>query len=58
VTGIVVDEPRDVDAVARAITTVLDPETHALMASASRRRAVQAFDYDLLAATMWKALTC
>lgn len=57
-TGIVVDDPRDVDAVVRALRTVLDPETNARMAAASRHRAVAVFDYDLLAATLQAALTC
>ncbi|MEA3054788.1 MAG: phosphatidyl-myo-inositol dimannoside synthase [Actinomycetota bacterium] len=55
-TGFVLDDPRDVDAVARAITAALDPATNARMASASRTRAVEMFDYDLLAAAMQHAL--
>ena len=57
-TGLVLDDPRDVDAVAGAITALLDPETNARMSVASRRRAVEEFDYDLLAAAMQHALTC
>ena len=57
-TGVVLDDPRDVDAVARAITAVLEPETNARMSAASRTRAVDVFDYDLLAAAMQHALSC
>ena len=57
-TGFVLDDPRDVGAVARAITAALEPQTNARMAAASRRRAVEEFDYDLLAAAMQHALSC
>ena len=55
-TGIVVDDPRDVGAVAAAIRGVLDPVTNAAMATASRRRAVETFDYDVLAKALEAAL--
>jgi hypothetical protein len=53
---VVVDEPRDVDAVVDALTRVLEPATNAALAAASRARAVEVFDYDLLAASLQKAL--
>jgi phosphatidylinositol alpha-1,6-mannosyltransferase len=56
VTGLVLDDPRDAGAVARAITAVLEPATNARMAAASRERAVREFDYDHLAVTMLRAL--
>ena len=55
-TGVVVDDPRDVDAVVAALRVVLDPETNARMAAESRRRAVEVFDYDLLAAILQAAI--
>lgn len=55
-TGLVVDRPRDAAAVADALRQVLDPATNARMAVASRRRAVEEFDYDLLAKTLQTAL--
>ncbi|MEA3020037.1 MAG: phosphatidyl-myo-inositol dimannoside synthase, partial [Actinomycetota bacterium] len=54
--GVVVDDPRDVDAVAGALERVLDPATNARMATASRRRAVELFDYDLLVTTLQRVL--
>jgi len=56
VTGIVVDDPRDVSAVVAAIERVLDRSTNAAMAAASRTRAVTEFDYDLLAVRLAAAL--
>jgi phosphatidylinositol alpha-1,6-mannosyltransferase len=56
VTGVVVDAPRDVDAVVRALERVLEPATNAAMAAASRRRAVEEYDYDLLAARLREVL--
>ena len=51
-TGFVV-EPRDVGAVARALSTLCaDPGLRAVMGSAARRRAVGAFAYDVLAASL------
>jgi len=53
VTGAVVDDPSDVDAVADALGRLLDePDLRRRQGEASRRRAVAAFDYDLLAATL------
>jgi phosphatidyl-myo-inositol dimannoside synthase len=50
VTGLVVDDPRDPAAVARALAELLvDPERRAQMGAAARRRAVAEFDYDRLA---------
>jgi phosphatidylinositol alpha-1,6-mannosyltransferase len=57
-TGFVLDDPRDVDAVVGAITAALEPTTNARMSEASRARAVDVFDYDLLAAVMQHALSC
>jgi phosphatidylinositol alpha-1,6-mannosyltransferase len=57
-TGFVLDDPRDVDAVVGAITAALEPTTNARMSEASRARAVDVFDYDLLAAAMQHALSC
>jgi hypothetical protein len=45
-----------VDAVVRALQQVLDPDTNARMAAASRHRAETVFDYDLLATTLQGAL--
>lgn len=56
-TGVVVDDPRDVGAVVAALTRVLEPSTNAAMAAASRRRAVEEFDYDLLARRLEDALS-
>ena len=55
-TGVVVDDPRDTAAVVAALTRVLDPDTNARMAAASRHRAETVFDYDLLATTLQEAL--
>jgi phosphatidyl-myo-inositol dimannoside synthase len=50
VTGLVVDEPTDRRAVARALATLLaDPVRRAAMGEAARTRAVESFDYDRLA---------
>jgi phosphatidylinositol alpha-1,6-mannosyltransferase len=57
-TGLVVDDPRDVGAVAGALRRVLEPEANARMSAASRDRAVAAFDYDLLARSLHGALSC
>ena len=48
VTGVVVDAPRDVDAVAAALAHVLEPATNARMRAASRAWA-EGFAYDVLA---------
>ena len=57
VTGLVVDDPRDVDAVAEALAALLDDdERRAQMGRAARARAVEQFDYDVLAARLHEAL--
>lgn len=56
-TGVVVERPRDVDAVAAAIRRVLDPSVGPSMAASSRRRAVEVFDYDRLAERLEVALS-
>ena len=55
-TGFVVDDPRDVAAVAGALAHVLDPDVNERMRGASRVRAVTEFDYDLLATRLHAAL--
>jgi phosphatidylinositol alpha-1,6-mannosyltransferase len=57
VTGLVLDDPRDTSAVADALRAVLDPAAHARMAAASRQRAVEEFDYDVLAERLRSTLT-
>jgi glycosyltransferase involved in cell wall biosynthesis len=53
VTGAIVHDPADADAVADALGRLLDdPELRRRQGEASRRRAVAAFDYDLLATTL------
>ncbi|MDA8386694.1 MAG: glycosyltransferase, partial [Actinomycetota bacterium] len=50
VTGYVIDDPRDPYAVARRIVELAQsPELLAAMGRAARRRAVEEFDYELLA---------
>jgi phosphatidylinositol alpha-1,6-mannosyltransferase len=57
VTGIVVDEPRDVGAVRAALEHLLAADdARATMGDAARRRAVDGFAYDALARTLWSAL--
>lgn len=57
VTGIVVQEPDDVDSVVRALEDVLaDPQRGRKMGRASRERAVEEFGYELLAARLGRAL--
>ena len=52
-TGLVVDRPRDPEAVADALATLLDdPERRAVLGRRSRRRAVAEFTYDHLAARL------
>jgi phosphatidylinositol alpha-1,6-mannosyltransferase len=52
-TGFVVGQPRDVDAVARALTALLDDDDRRrAMGEAARRRARAEFDYDVLAARL------
>lgn len=55
VTGLVVDRPRDVVAVADALAELVDGD-RAAMAAASRRRAVEEFSYEHLAARLGDAL--
>lgn len=55
VTGLVVDRPRDVVAVADALAELVDGD-RGEMAAASRRRAVEEFSYDRLAARLAGAL--
>jgi phosphatidyl-myo-inositol dimannoside synthase len=57
VTGLVVDRPRDVASVAFALDRVLgDPARRLEMGAAARRRAVDAFTYDMLATRLSEAL--
>ena len=56
-TGVVVRRPRDVGAVAAALSSVLDdPQLRARMGEAARRRAVDHFSYDHLAESLQKAI--
>jgi phosphatidylinositol alpha-1,6-mannosyltransferase len=56
-TGLVVDRPGDARAVAGAITALLgDDERRLAMGAAARRRAVERFDYDQLAARLTDGL--
>ncbi len=56
-TGVVVDDPTDVDAVSRSIAELLeDPDRREAMGVASRRRAVSDFSYDGLARRLGDAL--
>ena len=58
VTGLVVDDPRDVGEVAGAIERlVADPALRASMGAAARERAVAEFTYDLLAERLQAALS-
>ncbi|MFW2380145.1 MAG: glycosyltransferase family 4 protein [Acidimicrobiales bacterium] len=57
VTGLIVDEPRSVDAVAQALSTLVkSPEQRARLGAAARSRAVSHFEYDLLAAHLDREL--
>jgi phosphatidyl-myo-inositol dimannoside synthase len=57
VSGIVVDRPDDVDAVARALASLLDDDgLRARMGEAARRRAVSEFSYDVLVRRLQSAL--
>ena len=57
VTGLVVDQPSDVDAVADALATILlDDSGREKMGAASRERAVAEFSYDVLAERLGRAL--
>ncbi|MEY4165997.1 MAG: hypothetical protein RL419_1839 [Actinomycetota bacterium] len=56
-TGLVIDDPNDVDALVAALTTLLDDEaTRLSMGAAARRRAESVFSYDVLAAQLGRAL--
>ena len=56
-TGLVVRRPRDVGAVAAALSSLLDdPQLRARMGEAARRRAVGRFSYDGLAEELQKAI--
>jgi len=55
--GIVVDDPRDAEAVAAALGTLLgDPELRVRMATAGRERVRTEFDHDLLARRLGDAI--
>ena len=57
VTGSVVDEPSSVDAVTAALARMLDEdERRRALGVAARERAVESFDYDVLADRLWTAL--
>ena len=57
VTGMIVDAPRSVEAVAAAIAELLDdPLRREEMGRAARRRAVEHFDYDVLAHRLHEGL--
>jgi phosphatidylinositol alpha-1,6-mannosyltransferase len=56
-TGIVVERPRDAEAVAIALARLLDDADARLrMGAAARARAVESFSYDGLSARLWVAL--
>jgi phosphatidyl-myo-inositol dimannoside synthase len=56
-TGFVIDDPLDVDAVAARLIELLDDaELRRRMSDESRRRAVEQFEYDVLAARLATAL--
>lgn len=56
-TGLVVRHPDDAEAVAAALARLVDdPEGRAAMGAAARRRAVELFDYEVLAARLARAL--
>jgi phosphatidylinositol alpha-1,6-mannosyltransferase len=56
-TGLVVDPPDDVDAVVRALTTLLDDDAgRARMGTSARGRAVDEFSYDVLVGRLQAAL--
>lgn len=57
VTGVVLDDPLDVDAAAEALVELtLDPERRAKLGEAARRRAVTGFDYARLADDLVEAI--
>ncbi|MGD9797424.1 MAG: glycosyltransferase family 4 protein [Acidimicrobiia bacterium] len=55
-TGVVLDDPRSVAAAVDGLRRVLDPSLAPAMGAESRRRAVERFDYDRLAAELAAAL--
>ena len=56
-TGLVIDDPNDVDALVDAMSTLLDDDvTRLSMGEASRKRAESVFSYDVLAARLGRAL--
>ena len=56
-TGLVVSDPHDVNAAARALNELLDdPERRAQMGRAGRERAVAGYSYDVLAERLGEAL--
>lgn len=58
VTGLVVDRPRDVVDVTRALAELVDHPDRARLGAAARERAVAEFSYDLLARRLADALGC
>ncbi|MEZ5261298.1 MAG: glycosyltransferase family 4 protein [Acidimicrobiales bacterium] len=57
VSGLVVDDPTDVEATVAALDELLaDPDRRRAMGRAARRRAVEQFDYDRLAARLHGAI--
>ena len=55
--GLVVDDPRDGEAVRAALDALLgDPQRRARLAAAGRQRVLDSFDHDLLAARLAEAL--
>jgi phosphatidyl-myo-inositol dimannoside synthase len=57
VTGVVLEDARDVDTVVTALDRLLsDPELRTAMGAAGRRRAVEVFDQDLLARQLHEGL--
>jgi phosphatidylinositol alpha-1,6-mannosyltransferase len=57
VTGLVVRDPSNVDHVVRAFTELLDnPELRGDMGRSARKRAVEQFSYEVLAAKLWNTL--
>jgi phosphatidylinositol alpha-1,6-mannosyltransferase len=57
VTGVVVRAPSRVDDVAAAVAGMLDdPARRATMGASARRRALEAFSYDVLAERLWSTL--
>lgn len=57
VTGLVVDDPDNIDRVVDAFVELLDdPQRRRAMGDAGRQRAVDQFSYDVLAAHLWETL--